>query len=229
MKQQIIHYRNKLASLLNQPAEDASACTVISNDCWGGTLYQDFGWEYRTPFVGLALMAPCYLHLLSDLKGFLNSPLRFKESSKYEEVNERRLDPTEHYPIGILGSDDDDIEIHFIHYHSEAEATSKWTRRIQRMNWNRLVVKFAADKDHSTPELLLQFDKLPFPIRIAFSKYAHPELSHVVQVENYLTNGAMLYRRSIAQFDLPTWLETGIIRTSTHRTLLNKALYSFGA
>jgi uncharacterized protein (DUF1919 family) len=228
MKQRITQYRNTLATLLNQPAAGLSDITVISNDCWGGALYQEFHWEYRSPFVGLAIMAPDYLHLLSDLKGFLNSPLRFKNSSRYPEVNTRREDPTERYPIGVLGSLHDDLEIHFIHYHSEEEATSKWNRRIERMNWNRLVYKFAADKDHSTPQLLRQFDQLPFPIKIAFSKNPHPELKQVVHVPNYVTNGAMLYRRSIRQFDLPTWLATGRIRRTSHRTQINKLLYSFG-
>jgi len=229
MKQKIIQYRNTLAALLNQPAAGMTDVTVISNDCWGGELYREFHCEYRSPFVGLALMAPDYLHLLSDLKGFLDSPLRFKTSSKYPEVNTRREDPAECYPIGALGPWEDDIEIQFIHYRSEEEALSKWNRRIQRMNWNRMVFKFAADKDHSTPQLLQQFNQLPFPFKIAFSKHAHPELKYVVHVPNYITNGAMLYRRSISHFDLPTWLATGKIRRTTPRTQINKLLYSFGA
>jgi len=171
-------------------------------------------------------MAPCYLQLLSDLDRYVHSTLRFKDVSKYTEMNELRTRPGNRFPIGVLG---DDLEIHFMHYQSEAEVTTKWSRRVRRMNWNQMVFKFSADKDQCTPELLKEFNELKFPVKIAFSKNAHPELQSVVQVKNYVINGAMLYRRSICYFDLPTWLESGVIRKSSLRTLVNKGLYSFGA
>jgi uncharacterized protein (DUF1919 family) len=226
MRQVIIDRRNKFASLLNRPADRFKDCTVISNDCWGGSLYQDFGWEYRTPFVGLAIMAPCYIRMISDLEDHMKSPLRFKDFSKYKEMDDNRKLLKELYPIGVLG---DDLEIHFFHYQDEAEARAKWERRVKRINWSFLAVKFSVDKDYSSYELLQQFDRMHFARRIAFSKDAHPELQHVVQVSNYLANGAMLYRRSICQFDLPVWLESGKIFQPTYRTVTNKLLFSFGA
>lgn len=32
--------------------------TIISNNCWGGFVYQKFNLQYRTPFVGLFIFAP---------------------------------------------------------------------------------------------------------------------------------------------------------------------------
>jgi uncharacterized protein (DUF1919 family) len=207
VRQAIIGKRNKFASLLNRPADHLKDCTVISNDCWGGSVYQDFGWQYRTPFVGLAIMAPCYIQMISDLKGHITSKLRFKDFSKYNELDKRRSSLSEKYPIGVIG---DDIELHLFHYADETEAKVKWGRRVDRINWNLLAVKFSTDKDYSSPELLLQFDRMHFARQIAFSKHPHPDLQHVVQVPNYLENGAMLYRRSICQFDLPLWVSVPI-------------------
>lgn len=191
-----------------------------------GEYYQDSGIEYRTPFVGLYVMAPCYIQLLSDLERNLMLPLKFVESSKYNEINAKFTDPSKRHPIGRLG---EDIEILFIHYRSEDEAKSKWARRVKRIKYENLAVKFAGDKDRCTDELLERFEQLKYQRRIALTRTPHPGLRHVVSCKDYIENGAMMYRRALRHFDLPTWLETGEIRRVTPRVLFNWIQYSFGA
>ncbi|NVO85925.1 DUF1919 domain-containing protein [Hymenobacter terrestris] len=41
--------------------------TLFSNDCWGAEVYKYFNLPYNTPFVGLMVMAPCYVQFLQTL------------------------------------------------------------------------------------------------------------------------------------------------------------------
>ncbi|MHC5830493.1 MAG: DUF1919 domain-containing protein, partial [Nostoc sp.] len=101
--------------------------SIISDDCYGGSVYRELGLQYTTPFVGLFILAPCYLKLLSNLSYYLQSDLLFQQHSKYPEVEYKRLDKDNNYPLGVLR---DEIEIHFLHYDNQEEAHNKWQRRI---------------------------------------------------------------------------------------------------
>lgn len=48
-----------------------------------------------------------------------------------------------------------------MHYHSEQEAREKWERRIQRINWDKLLVKFN-DQNGCTETEVEKFMSLPF-------------------------------------------------------------------
>jgi len=134
--------------------------TIISNDCWGGEVYKDLGLEYTTPFVGIRLFAPCYIKLLKNIKGYIESPLTWISVSRYHSVNEER--EKRFFPIGLLK---DDVEIHFFHEASEAQAQEKWNRRVKRINWDNLFIKFAGDKDLCDEQLTA----LPPAMRYAHS------------------------------------------------------------
>lgn len=69
------------------------------------------------------------------------------------------------YPIGLIAND---IEIHFIHYKDEDEAYAKWSRRVKRINWDNLIVKFC-DRDQCTEDLIRRFDKLPYSHKVCFT------------------------------------------------------------
>lgn len=60
------------------------------------------------------------------------------------------------------------IEVFFLHYHNEQEAREKWKRRIQRINWDRLLVKFN-DQNGCTETEVNRFMELPFKNKIFFS------------------------------------------------------------
>lgn len=129
--------------------------TIISNNCWGGGIYEVLGLPYKTPTVGLFFFSECYVKFLQDLKGNLNQEIHFINESKYEKGNQLRA--SSYYPIGMIG---DEIEIHFLHYTSEDEAREKWDRRKSRVNFENLLVAFS-DSESYTKEQLLTFDSLP--------------------------------------------------------------------
>jgi uncharacterized protein (DUF1919 family) len=138
--------------------------TIISNNCWGGGIYEDLNLEYRSPTVGLFFYAPCYLNFLENFDRLIDSEIKFVLKSKYNIANNYRVSHNHYYPIGIL----DDVEIHFLHYDTEVVAEDKWIRRKERINRDNLFVKFC-NRDLCTSELILRFDNLKFKNKVFFT------------------------------------------------------------
>lgn len=135
--------------------------TIISNNCWAGRVYQYLDMPYLSPTAGLYFFAPDYIKFVSDLKHYLDTPLKFikaEESKYFEELKTRNQLGK---PIGIL----DDVEIVFLHYKSKEEALEKWNRRKERVNFDNIILKFSwmnlCEEEH-----LEKFDDLPFENKI---------------------------------------------------------------
>lgn len=169
--------RKKFANNRKQNLKDTKF-SVISNNCWGGMLYESYNLPKESPTVGLFFMADDYIKFLKDLKGYLNSELTFidpKSSKWFEQVStDKRYG---NYPVGKLR----DIEIFFLHYRSEEEARAKWNRRINRINWDRLLVKFN-DQNGCTQKNIEDFLQLPFKNKLFFTCKAWPieDPDHVI-------------------------------------------------
>lgn len=149
--------------------------TIISNNCWGGTVYEAHNLPKESPTVGMFFMAEDYIKFVSDLNHYLDAPLVFikPEESRWKDAEEVSGDSRFGlYPVGRL----DDIEIFFLHYHSEQEARDKWERRIQRINWDKLLVKFN-DQNGCTEKNVEEFMKLPYKNKLFFTCKEWPNLS----------------------------------------------------
>jgi len=173
--------------------------TIISDNCWGGQVYQDLGLEYNTPFVGLFVFSPDYIRLVKDLKYYLSQPLTFTKVSIYKDMDKE----TREYPIGLIG----DIEIHFLHYKNEEEARKKWNKRLGRINWNNIFIKFN-DRDCCTEELLKEFDELDYDRKIIFTANKHDNLKNYVWYKEY-TNAEYVepeLKSYKSYFDVVSWL-----------------------
>jgi uncharacterized protein (DUF1919 family) len=146
--------------------------TIISNNCWGGFIYQSYGLSYQSPTIGLYFIADDYIKFLSDLKYYTSQKLEF-----IKPENSKRYDVMKNvggYGTHVVGKIDD-IEIYFLHYHSEEEAYEKWTRRCKRINWNKLLVKMN-DQNFCTEKNIKAFDKLEFDNKIFFSSKKHDKI-----------------------------------------------------
>lgn len=180
--------------------------TIIANNCWAWSVYEDLGINYNTPTVGLFFYAPCYLKFVSDLKTYINFPLRFKKTSSYQLANLKRSRSQKQYPIGVLG----DVEIHFLHYKNEAEAFEKWNRRIKRVNYDNLFVAFS-DTDLCTIELIQRFDQLEYPNKVFFGSKNYENVHSLVWLKCYqnherigdISTNRWSYRK---YFDVVKWL-----------------------
>ncbi|KHD44216.1 DUF1919 domain-containing protein [Streptococcus hongkongensis] len=171
--------------------------SIISDNCWGARVYQELGLPYNTPFVDLFIFSNDYIKLVSRLRYYMNSELRFISESKYNGK--------QNYPIGIL----DDVEIHFQHYKDKEDARRKWSKRVRRINYNNLFFKMN-DSDGATIELMEQFDKLNYKNKVIFTAKKYDSLTSSIifykcQRENYIKNGKdMKYYRNY--FNVEFWL-----------------------
>ncbi len=137
--------------------------TIISNNCWGGHVYRYFGLNYSSPTVGLYIFSEDYIRLLKDLKHYFETPLQIIpiEQSRYKEILVKKGQTN--VPIGLLG----DVEIVFLHYKSPEEAITKWNRRVKRVNYENLIVKYS-EMNLFTEKTLRQFDDLPYRNKVMF-------------------------------------------------------------
>lgn len=165
--------------------------TIISNNCWGGMVYESYDLPKNSPTVGLFFVALDYIEFLSDLKGYINGKLTFikPEESRWKNMPQIASDKRfGSYPIGVLSNGKKTIEIFFLHYHSKEEAMEKWQRRVQRVNWNRLLVKFN-DQNGCTESDLEQFLKLPYKNKLFFTcRHWSHENKDCVVIRQFLDN-----------------------------------------
>jgi uncharacterized protein (DUF1919 family) len=180
--------------------------SIISSNCWAGSVYEDIKSPYQTPTVGLFFYAPCFIEFLKDLQGFMNVTPEFISSSRYPEANLFRIE-NDPYPIGLLKNS---VEIHFLHYKSDQEALEKWERRKQRINWDKLFIA-CTDRDRMTPELMKEFDELTYTHKVLFTAKKHSTIKCAVQIEAFKNQSEVgdLYNQRYfitASFDLKKWL-----------------------
>jgi len=186
--------------------------TIISNNCWGGDIYQALKLPYNTPFIGLFINAPCYIKLLKAPEYYLNLNLTFTKQSKYKNINAKPG-----YPIGLL----DDIEIHFLHNKSEDEAYQKWYRRLKRMPLDKTqwFVKFD-DRDNCNEDLIHEFHELNFKNQLSFTKTRYSEYNNNILLKN--PNDLILLHNTYDILDFVSWINSGKTENTTINKLINK-------
>ena len=175
--------------------------TIISNNCWGGMIYESYDLPKETRTVGMFFMASDYIRFLQRLREYITGGhLTFinpQDSRWKEEVSgDKRFGS---YPVGVLKLDETDpgVEIFFLHYKDQQQAREKWQRRCSRVNWNKLIIKFN-DQNGCTEEDVKNFADLPYKNKLFFtigggeySKYADSRLK-VVKIPQILEKNLSL-------------------------------------
>lgn len=136
--------------------------SIISNNCWGGMIYQKYGLKYSSPTIGLFIPGEDFTRFCSDLKGYMAHELEFInwEQSRFYPL----LKDSEPYPVARLY----DVEIYFMHYMSEDDAREKWNRRRKRINYENLIFKLS-QRDDCKKEDIEKFLSLKLKNKICFS------------------------------------------------------------
>lgn len=186
-----LKFRNKIYIPLTRKIRGKmlrnSSFTIISNNCWGGTVYEAHNLPKESPTVGMFFMAEDYIEFLSDLKGYINGNLSFikPEESRWKDApqisGDKRLGS---YPIGVLSNGKNSVEIFFLHYSSEQDARNKWERRCKRINWNKILVKFN-DQNGCTDKNVRDFMNLPFENKLFFTCKEWPELEEYTLIRQF--------------------------------------------
>lgn len=165
-KRRIDDRLNPLLGKTRQRRLRSNQFSIISNNCWGGMVYQYFHLSYTSPTVGLYFFPEEYLKMLKSPQDYLNPEaklnfINYKES-KYAEILEKR--GQEHVPIGVLN---DNVEVVFLHYKTEEEARDKWFRRVRRIDWDHVLYKFA-QMNGCTNAQIEEFLSLEYANKICF-------------------------------------------------------------
>ncbi|MBQ7170770.1 MAG: DUF1919 domain-containing protein [Clostridia bacterium] len=169
--------------------------SILCNNCWGGFLYQFFGLPYRTPTVGLFFLGRDFVKFAADFERYLAQELVFIpwESSAYYDF----LKDETPYPVAKL----DDIEIYFMHYHSEEEAREKWNRRKERINRDKLLFKLS-EREGCSREDVERFVALPLKNKICFSYDRVEGAIRVPELEGFVGDETPLVEPYYDKFEL---------------------------
>lgn len=146
--------------------------SIISNNCWGGLVYDAFHMRYLTPTIGLWIPSDDYIRFLSNLEHYLSIDIyqiSYSECHAKNILIERKKkgiyqDRLEDLIIGRL----DDVDIIFLHYANFKDAKDKWDRRKKRINYDNLIVKYN-DQNGFIPAFLDQYRNLPYKCKLFFS------------------------------------------------------------
>lgn len=184
--------------------------TIISNNCWAGSVYRRYGLPYLSPTAGLYFFADDFVRFAGALRRYTSAPLRFIDAADSRHADLLAQKGELKKIVGGL----DDVEIVFLHYATKEEAEEKWRRRCDRINWDNLFIKFS-QMNACTEDDLRAFDAIPFKNKICFTATAHPELGCAIHCPGFesdeggILNDTDRYARYI---DLEKWLNGGFER-----------------
>jgi len=111
-----------------------SRISIISNNCWGGTVYNTLGMECLSPFKNLFLEDDSYLRMLSNLEYYLKC-----EPSEGGFATD--IHSGQKYPILRL----DDVLLHCNHDDIYETAVENWKRRVKKINMDNLFIEMYTD------------------------------------------------------------------------------------
>ena len=119
--------------------------SIISSNCIAGAFSRQFNLSYKSPFE--ALFVVNFNQLSKNLIYYMSQEFDFispDDSIHLDSMKKQEIYNT--YPIAKYK--ESNIEIHFMHYHSQEEALEKWNRRKQRIDYNNMLsIEYTNDKD----------------------------------------------------------------------------------
>lgn len=167
--------------------------SIISNNCWGGVIYDRYALQYLTPTIGLWIPPKDYVRFLGNIHYYLEKDvckISWNESHVAELLRKRKDNGRYDFELDeLIVGRIEDIDIIFIHYKSFEEARSKWNRRKTRINFDNLVVKFN-DQNECTQEDFEEFCALPYKNKLFFT--ANPNWKDApcsIFIEKYAKHG----------------------------------------
>ena len=143
-----------------------SRVSIVSNNCWGGMVYNTLGMECLSPFKNISFSARDYIRLLGNLEHYLSIDPVWRGKTEMD-INQNR-----EVPLLEL----DDIFIKCNHDPNAEIAISNWKRRRDKFNWNNIFVEMYTEK----PEVEEEFGEVSgqYHHRICFVPYEpHEEYS----------------------------------------------------
>lgn len=133
---------NPVLAPLRRAKLERTDFSIISNNCWAGSVYRRYGLPYLSPTVGLYFFADDFVRFASALRRYTSAPLVFIDATESRHADKL----AEKGELGKIVGRIDDVEIIFLHYLTKVEASEKWRRRCGRINWNNLFIKLSSTR-----------------------------------------------------------------------------------
>lgn len=108
---------------------------------------------FSSPTINIEWDKNEYVKFISDLRYYLNQPLKCEREANFEK---------EEWPIGSLGENDRQVRMKLVHNSSFEEAKQQWERRSKRINFDNIFVKFGFDRSDDWELCMKTFDKLKY-------------------------------------------------------------------
>lgn len=187
--------------------------SIISEDCWGGEIYRRLWHKYQTPTVGLYVEPGGYLDFIESVFTKNLEKLEFIDS-KHE------------YPVATyLGT-----RIDFVHYETQREAVDKFTRRFQRIDWNKILVKIDFGKPGYVKADIERWNEWKLPNSIAFyNKTTYLPSNGIfngVFVPDWDLDGVVMFGITQKYFDLYKWINKDTRSNSILYRTLNMLFFN---
>ncbi len=122
----------------------AENVTILSQNCIGGVVYHDLGQQFLSPTINTFIPEPDFMKLVLNLGHYMQQELVMAWG--------------EEYPVGMLG----DVQIHFMHYDTCAQAKAAWNRRRERIRYDKILV-LATDRDGFDETSYGLWKQIPYP------------------------------------------------------------------
>lgn len=109
--------------------------SIVSNNCWGGIVYNTLSMECISPFKNVSVASDDYIKILYDLKYYLSiDPIW---------TGKKQLDTNQNREVPMLELDD--VLIKCNHDLDAEIAIQKWKRRRDKFNWDNILVEMYTD------------------------------------------------------------------------------------
>ncbi len=143
-------------------------------NCMGGMLLHDLGIQFRSPMVNLMMTQPDFVRMICQLPSYLNQEFKFFKSSKLN------------IPCAHLG----DVTVHFTHYDTEEEASTKWQSRCKRIDYNNMFI-VAIERDGLTKQDIEALGKLNVRGLLVFTAHDYPDIPYAYHVPSCVKDGVV--------------------------------------
>lgn len=148
--------------------------TFLTPNCIGGILFHDLGLRFMSPTVNLMMTQKDFLQFVLHLDDYLNGDFEFFQHEDYTCPCAK---------LKTLNSDQE-IVIHFTHYHNETEALDKWNERKKRIDKENIFV-FIEERDGITKNDFEILKTLNVKGVVAFTCNEYPDLPFAVCLPQY--------------------------------------------
>lgn len=160
-----------------------SHLSIFSINCMGGTMLNMLGLPFLSPFVNLYLSGEDFIKFLRTPHVYLKETLSY-HGQKFDSKK------TYQFPVAKLG----DILLNMMHYKTFEKSVESWESRKTRINWDNLLVMTLTKK----PEMLEQFDALPYDKKICFVPFKS-DVDSAWYIPHLLTEKYPMYVHFIMQ------------------------------